>query len=181
MRKLAAIFFLLILLFNTAGYRWYFAYLEKRATAELETRIDAGMYEEEQLVEIRIPLNMPYYSDREYEAVYGETEWEGQHYRYVKRKVTNNILYLLCLPHNDKDKLVNAGHDYAKQVNDLPSKHADAPAIKLLFSEYICQARNSIDLHALNNTLNFYQFNTRLKFQHHPDAPYQPPRAARFA
>jgi hypothetical protein len=86
------------MVFNLAGYRWLFSAIEKNATANLEQKISAGKYSDEQLVEIRIPLNMPYYSDKDYEAVYGETDFNGEHYQYVKRKVSANTLYLLCLP-----------------------------------------------------------------------------------
>ena len=87
LRKFSAILLMGILLFNLAGYRWLFYIVEQKATATLEESISAGTYSDDQLVEIKIPLNMPYYSDMDYQVVYGETEWNGRHYRYVKRKV----------------------------------------------------------------------------------------------
>jgi hypothetical protein len=72
-KKLAAICLLALLLFNVAGYRVLFSLLEQKATTRLENKIDAGNYSESQLVEIKIPLSMPYYSDKDYESVYGET------------------------------------------------------------------------------------------------------------
>jgi hypothetical protein len=94
------------MVFNLLGYRWLFSVIEKNATANLEQKIAAGKYSDEQLVEISIPLNMPYYSDKDYENVYGETDWNGEHYRYVKRKVSGNTLYLLCLPNKEKQALL---------------------------------------------------------------------------
>ena len=141
MKKLAAILLLALLLFNIAGYRILFNILEQKATARLENKIDAGSYSEEQLVEVQIPLSMPYYTDKDYESVYGETDWNGKHYRYVKRKITNNTLYLLCLPHEEKNAIVTAKNEMTKSTNDLstdnPTQKQTPSVIKLLISDYI--------------------------------------------
>jgi hypothetical protein len=108
------------MVFNLLGYRWLFSVIEKNATANLEQKIAAGKYSDEQLVEISIPLNMPYYSDKDYENVYGETDWNGEHYRYVKRKVSGNTLYLLCLPNKEKTSIVKVKNEFTKAVNDIP-------------------------------------------------------------
>ena len=128
------------MVFNLAGYRWLFTTIENKATADLEQKISAGNYNEDQLVEIRIPLNMPYYSDKEYESVYGETDFNGEHYRYVKRKVSGNILYLLCLPNTEKTDIAKVKNEFTKAVNDIPSDTQGSQQkdnlIKLLTSEF---------------------------------------------
>jgi len=48
------------MVFNLVGYRWLFSAIENKATANLEQKISSGEYSDDQLVEIRIPLNMPY-------------------------------------------------------------------------------------------------------------------------
>jgi hypothetical protein len=137
-KKLAAICLLALLLFNTAGYRVLFNILEQKATARLENKIDAGNYSEEQLVEVKIPLSMPYYSDKDYESVYGETDWNGQHYRYVKRKITDNTLYLLCLPNEEKNIIVNTKNEMTKAANDVssntPAQQKQVPSLVKLIS-----------------------------------------------
>jgi len=139
LKKIAAILLLGVMLFNLAGYRWLFSAIENKATAQLEQKISAGEYTDDQLVEIRIPLNMPYYSDKDYENVYGETDFNGEHYRYVKRKVSGNTLYLLCLPNKEKTNLVKAKNEFAKAVNDIPSNDGSqqkTSLIKLLTTEF---------------------------------------------
>lgn len=139
LKKIAAILLLGVMLFNLAGYRWLFSAIENKATAQLEQKISAGQYTDDQLVEIRIPLNMPYYSDKDYENVYGETDFNGEHYRYVKRKVSGNTLYLLCLPNKEKTNLVKAKNEFAKAVNDIPSNDGSqqkTSLIKLLTAEF---------------------------------------------
>ena len=128
------------MVFNLAGYRWLFSAIENQATANLEQKISAGQYTDDQLVEIRIPLNMPYYSDKEYENVYGETDFNGEHYRYVKRKVSNNTLYLLCIPNKEKTSIARVKNEFTKAVNDIPTNNQGSQPenklIKLLTTEF---------------------------------------------
>lgn len=139
LKKIAAILLLALMVFNLAGYRWLFSAIETKATAQLEQKISAKQFTDDQLVEIRIPLNMPYYSDKEYEDVYGETDFNGQHYRYVKRKVSGNTLYLMCIPNKEKTSIVKAKNDFANAVNDTPSNdrtQQKSSLIKLLTAEF---------------------------------------------
>lgn len=106
-------------MFNIVGYRMVFSYLEKKATKELDLQIDKNNFDETTLVEIKIPLNMPYFSDKEYEVAYGETEINGRLYQYVKRKVSNNTLYLLCLPNNEKTSIIASRNSLEKNSNDI--------------------------------------------------------------
>jgi len=47
-------------------------------------------------------------------------EFNGTHYNYVKRKISNDTLYILCQPNYSKTKLVNEKTNYAGAVNDSP-------------------------------------------------------------
>jgi hypothetical protein len=148
LKKTAAIFLGLVLLFNIIGYRLIFSVMENNSTARLEKKIDAGDYSDAQLLEIRIPLKVPYISDSRYETCYGETEFEGQHYRYVKRKVTSDTLYLLCISHQEKDHIVAARTGFMKAVNDVgqnngPEKSSQPSYVKMMLSEFI-QEQNVI-------------------------------------
>jgi hypothetical protein len=109
------------MLLNVVGHHIIYYFLEKKATSQLEKVIDTGNFDESTLIEIKIPLNMPYYSDMGYEVAYGETEINGKKYRFVKRKISGNTLYLLCLPHHDKDKLIAA-----KRLLDCGGNKSDA-------------------------------------------------------
>ena len=181
MKKIAAILLLSLFVFNLAGYRWLFTSIENRATASLEQKISSGTYSEDQLVEIQIPLNMPYYSDKEYENVYGETDWNGEHYRYVKRKVSGNTLYLLCLPNKEKTSIAKVKNEFTKAVNDVPSDKQGSQQktnlIKLLTSEF----KISESLISENNfsslSLQFISRNTAVTNLFTPLTDAQPPEA----
>ena len=169
------------MVFNLAGYRWLFSAIEKNATANLEQKISAGKYSEEQLVEIRIPLNMPYYSDKDYEEVYGETDFNGEHYQYVKRKVSNNTLHLLCLPNKEKTSLVKVKNEFTKAVNDIPGNKEGSQQksglTKLLTTEFRVN-ETAFDINNFSiSSLSFVTRNADAKDLFIPLTDAQPPEA----
>lgn len=181
LKKIAAILLLSLMVFNLAGYRWIFSAIEKNATAALEKKIDARKYTESQLVEIRIPLNMPYYSDKDYEEVYGEADFNGEHYRYVKRKVSDNTLYLLCLPNKEKTGIVKVKNEFTKAVNDIPGNNQGSQQksnfIKLLTSEFqVHQTTVNLTNYTVNS-LSFISKNAEAKDLFIPLTDAQPPEA----
>jgi hypothetical protein len=180
LKKIAAILLLFVMLFNLIGYRWLFSALENKATAKLEQKISVGDYNEKQLVEIKIPLNMPYYSDKEYENVYGETDWNGNHYRYVKRKVSGNTLYLLCLPNEIKNSIEKAKDEYTKAVNDVPSNKQGSQQknlIKLLTAEFRINNAAVYENDLSTISLSYFIKNSEIKNLFSPLTDAQPPEA----
>ena len=169
------------MVFNLAGYRWLFSAIEKNATANLEQKISAGKYSDEQLVEIRIPLNMPYYSDMDYEEVYGETDWNGEHYQYVKRKVSNNTLYLLCLPNKEKTSIVKVKNEFTKAVNDIPGNNEGSQKKSGLVKYLTTEFRVNETAFDINNfsisSLSFVSRNADAKDLFAPLTDAQPPEA----
>jgi hypothetical protein len=119
-----------------------FTYLEDKAKAALTASIETKSFDENNLVEIKTELNMPYVSDKEYETAYGETVIKGVHYQYVKRKIENNVLYLMCLPNEEKIVLAETKRNVEKnnvEAGNNTSKHK-SPVQKILKStqtEYI--------------------------------------------
>ena len=181
LKKIAAILLLSLMVFNLAGYRWLFSAIEKKATANLEQKISAGNYSDEQLVEIRIPLNMPYYTDKDYENVYGETDLNGEHYRYVKRKVSGNTLYLMCLPNKEKTSIASVKNEFTKAVNDIPGNKPGSQQknnfIKLLTSEFQVNETAVDDNIFLIASLSYFSRNTEAKNLFTPLTEAQPPEA----
>jgi hypothetical protein len=180
LKRIAAILLLALMVFNLAGYRWLFSAIENKATAKLEQKISAGKYNDEQLVEIRIPLNMPYYTDKDYESVYGETDFNGEHYRYVKRKVSGNTLYLLCLPNKEKNDIAKVKNEFTKAVNDIPANKQGSQQknfIKLLTSEFQVNETAVHENIFLIASLSYFSRNTEAKNLFTPLTEAQPPEA----
>lgn len=157
--------------------------MERKADLALETKIDNSDYDETNLIEIRVPLNAPYVSGNstEFERFDGEVELEGVHYKYVKRKIINGELILLCLPNENKTRFQNSRVDFFKLVNDLnqsQNKSKDnSSSFKSFVTEYK-QENNSWTINSLpninlkpevaNNSILAAGFNT---------IPEQPPKA----
>jgi hypothetical protein len=118
-----------LLLFNWLGYRLVLNYFQQQSDLQLETRIDAHNYDESLLVEIRIPLNMPYQARwTEFERHYGEIELDGKHYSYVKRKVEAGVLVLKCIANPEKDLIKNAGQELLEASNGVDQDKGATPS-----------------------------------------------------
>jgi hypothetical protein len=141
LKRLLAILFLLLLLFNTVGYRLYFYYAQQKADKALMASLDEGTYDHKDLMVIKVPLSLPYQSDwEEFERVDGEIDIDGETYRYVQRKVVNGTLVLLCLPDHHRTKLENAKDEFFKLVNNMQSQapaKSTTPAGKIHFSNIL--------------------------------------------
>lgn len=95
-------------------------YLQHRADRQLLNQLDHNIYDETQLVEIKIPMNLPYQPNWEgYQRFDGELEFGGILYQYVKRKVSNDTLYLLCIPNTKKMHLETAKNELFKLTIDF--------------------------------------------------------------
>lgn len=122
MRRLTAILFLSVFGFNLAGYQLVIGYLQQQQDTRLVAQLDQMEYSHEQLISIKTPLTLPYYSNSEaYERVDGTIEMEGIEYRYVKRRVFNDSLELLCIPNWGKEQLQSAKLEFFKLSNDWTS------------------------------------------------------------
>jgi hypothetical protein len=120
LKRIAAIVLLALFAFNLFGYKLLMNLLELRASVSLQQKLDRDQYDNSNLVEIKVPVNLPYLSNwSTFEKYQGETEINGVHYKYVKRKLVNDTLILLCIPNETKNELRTAQSDYFKQVNDL--------------------------------------------------------------
>lgn len=111
---------LTILLFNWVGYRLVTGILQQHADAQLQAVVESNRFSDGELVEIRVPLNLPYQTDwKEFQAYEGSVRVDGVDYRYVKRKVEKGELVLLCLPNHSKTHLATARDQFFMLVNDL--------------------------------------------------------------
>ena len=120
MKKFTAIFFLLLFAFNWFGYRLVYEYLQQKSNENLEALFDQNLYNESELIELKIAINLPYQTNRTaFERCDGEIEVDGMIYKYVKRKLVNDTLYLMCFKNTDKMSLEKAKNKIYKLTNDL--------------------------------------------------------------
>ena len=142
--------------------------------------LDENQYNENDLVQIKLPLNIPYTTDwKDYERCDGNVVLNGIHYNYVKRKVSNDTMYLYCIPNRQKTELNHTKNEYAKQSADIPSGKKAENAVKKNgssseYNVYLSQYNFSKDFNLSIRTHLTNNNQTATGFIQHP---VQPPDA----
>jgi hypothetical protein len=150
-KRLSAILFLAILLFNFYGYRLMLQYMQDRQASLLEAQLDRQQYSEDELISIKTPLHLPYYSSSpDFERAYGSIEVDGITYEYVKRRVHQDTLELLCLPNHGKMQLQSAEREFFKLSLDATAAQNGKKPVTLKISlPDFCQDLPAFSLDAL--------------------------------
>ena len=137
LKKLIAILLLASHLFNLGGYSLVFHYFIRQSDRQFAVLLDQHQYAEAELLQISIPLHLPYMQgSSHFERVDGSIEHNGTHYNYVKRRVYNDTLYIMCIPNHQKTQLAKEKSTYAGEVNDFAAnkKQKESTAKKACFS-----------------------------------------------
>ena len=146
--------------------------MQTKSDYQVTAKIDDNNYDESKLIEIKIPLKLPYSTEwKHFERFDGEIKVNNVYYKYVKRKVIVDSLVLLCLPDPVKSQYESAREKVYSLVNGLKhpaNKKANASILKGANSEYLTPA----DLSALHPSISLDQayhiFNTHpITFYNH--------------
>ena len=120
-----------------------FFYEQQQSDVRLEKSLDKDLYNEADLLTLKVPLSLPYLSaNTQFERVDGEIKVRGKIYKYVKRRILEGQLVLLCLPDYNKMKLQSEANDSYKNENNLPasaskkSQDSKSASYKNILSEY---------------------------------------------
>lgn len=182
MRKLTAISLMLLFFFNLFGYKALLQYWEMQSNTNMETQLALQQYNEEDLVTVKIPINLPYHTNwEEFESYDGEIDIDGVHYKYVKRRIFNDSLVLLCLPNTEKTRLSTARDELFSLVNDLQkdaanthSSHAGT-SFQFAGGDYICQENEEWKGATESIEVVYYSPATEPLRSVATESPWQPP------
>ena len=124
------------------------AHLEDKADEKMEQQIDDDKYETSQLISIKVSLaNLPYYTNTsDYTRQDGRIEISGVMYNYVKARIYNDSLEVLCIPNTEATTLLTAKDDFFRLSNDLQKQgKKPAPIAKAFkfFSPGNCPNKNA--------------------------------------
>ncbi len=120
MKKITALFLIISFLFNLFGYRLVIEYMQYKSDYQLEASLNNNLYDNSQLVELKVPLQIPYLmSWSAYQRYDGEIEIGGKIYKYVERKIANDTLYLKCISNDKKMHLEIIKNNYFNATNDI--------------------------------------------------------------
>ena len=96
--------------------------MQNTSEAYLEKQVDKNNFDQQELISIKTKLDLPYYtSSSQYERAYGSINIDGVNYQYVKRRVYNDTLEVLCLPNHTKTKLQSVKNELTKELADEQS------------------------------------------------------------
>ena len=120
MKKISAILLTALLLFNWVGYRLLAYYLREQSCIQLESQLDNNDYDPSRLISIKIPAShLAYYSNSvQYERTDGKIAIGSIQYKFVKRRLFNDTLELICIPDQKSMKLERDVDEFFKLVND---------------------------------------------------------------
>lgn len=123
------------------AYRLVITSLENKADHQLEATIDKNEYNDADLIEIRVAMNMPYQQRfTEFERHYGEVNINGKVYTYVKRKIEGDVLILKCIANSSKQELKKSSDDLAKsnsgQDQDNNGKKSTHSVVKTFSGDF---------------------------------------------
>ncbi len=121
MKKLAAISLLVLFLFNLTGYKLLTEYLENKADRQMQAKLDASDYDEDDLVTIKVASNLPpyTYNSGDFQNINGTINVNGINYNYVKLRYYNDTMELKCIANQEKTGIMNARDEFSKLANDF--------------------------------------------------------------
>lgn len=117
----------MVFLFNVGGYYIVFWGLRLETDQQLSARLDAGLYDPDATIELRIPVTLPYpiYTEG-FKRVDGRFEHNGEFFKLVKHKFQNDTLYIVCIRDGETRELVNTMTDYVRLTQAFPASHEKA-------------------------------------------------------
>jgi|GEM_PF-265365 len=185
MRKLVAIFMLAVFTFNIAGYQLVYNYLSHKSDKTLELALDADNYSDEDLLVFKQPTHLPYYNNSsEFKRIDGEVMIDGVRYKYVKCRVYNGNLEMLCIPNKAKMQIEQSKNDYAKGANDFQQgspekKDGSQKTYQKSISEYEEQSLITIDCGSHLISTSYVLVQSVFEENHYFTTVEQPPDAAK--
>ena len=168
---------------NGIGYKFIANYFEHKAASELQVLLDQNKYKDSDLISFKLPLHLPYIIDsKEFEATEGNIDINGISYQYVKKRVYNDTLEILCIPNYTISSIRNTKDDFAKQLNaiatnDHAKKSSNNPLLKISSSDYTQEHHFNIYTFISTSKLKhdtFYTMFSSFDYLHGLD---QPPEA----
>ncbi|HEU0064936.1 MAG TPA: hypothetical protein VFQ58_07890 [Flavisolibacter sp.] len=181
LKRLAAILFTSVVLFNLYGYQLFIDFFQNKQESQLQASLDNEEYNDQDLVYIKLPVNLPYYSNTtNYEKINGTVTVKGVEYKYVKRRVFNDSIELACIINTDKQQFQSARNEFMKLGSDWLNTHTSKKSttnIKVVTLDF-CNKINSFSIESISYLHNNYsKLNSIIPKWNYPDTQEQPPDA----
>jgi len=113
-KRILSIALVVLFLFNVIGYYGIYVAMLRQARITLNEKIDNDQYKDDQTVTIKIPMPLPYPVQDEFQRVQGDFEHQGEFYKLVKQKYSNDTLYVVCIKSAEEKKAFKVFSDLVK-------------------------------------------------------------------
>ena len=183
LKKLITISLLVLFCLNIFGYRFVAQYYATKSTTALQVILDQNKYKESELVSFKIPLNQPYIINTEgYESAEGNIDYDGVNYQFVKKRIYNDSLEVVCIPNSVKTKIENNKADFTKQLNDLANntgskKSSGSQQLKSAISDFTLEHHFDLYTMVANSKLKHDAFYCNYASFEYLQSIAQPPEA----
>lgn len=158
--------------------------MQQKSDRQMEAIMDKKSIKESDLFEIKIPLHLPYQTSwANYERFDGEVKSNGTIYKYVKRKLIDDTLHLMCVKNTKKMEYENAKSDFYKNTNDISSKNNSQKSASILFKKLLIDSDNFSFALTIASQMallkkNYFSFTDSNTSDAHLLSPKQPPDSA---
>lgn len=179
MRKLVAIYLIITLLYNFAGPLIIRQYLAYRTEKHFNEQTSKGLYYLGDLTEVVIPVELPGIADWvDYEDISGQIQFQNNRYNYVKMKLTQHAMYLLCVPNYEETRLNSQNIISAKKVKEVPVPKKDhTPTFKVtLLGEFQLAAQDFCFIAPIKSNKAPLGRSVESLFKNDLDVPDRPPQ-----
>jgi hypothetical protein len=160
---------LFLLMLNALGYYPVYLAMQWKAQSEMKSRLDAHVFEEDELFTIKIPINLPYWTETRQapERIDGQIEYKGDFYKLYKQEVIADTLVVLAVKDHSEKALFSALTEWVKiTVTGLPGTSEKAVGqVSHLIKEYFANQHKTY----------FYLYNWVAEKATLPDAAFTLP------
>jgi hypothetical protein len=123
------------------GYYGVFLGLQYKNDKDMIQKLDAEEYSDSETVTIKIPISIPYAAESEgFQRVDGKFEHNGEFYRLVKQKLSQDTLYVVCVKDYEDKRIDDAITNFVKTFTDKPSDHSNSKIVVSFIKDYIPQS-----------------------------------------
>lgn len=152
MKRVLILGTLFLLMLNALGYYPVYLAMQWKAQTEMKVRLDAHVFEEDELFTIKIPINLPYWTETRQapERIDGQIEYNGDFYKLYKQEVIADTLVVLAVKDHTEKALFSALTEWVKiTVTGLPgtSEKAAGQVSHLIKDYFASQPRTYLYLY----------------------------------
>ncbi len=157
LKRAISLLLLSLFLYNMVGYYTLFFIQQVNIKQDITQTIEQGNISEEDLIVFSIPITLPYQSERDFERIEGDFEYEGKQYEMVKKRLKNDTLYVYCLNNVAQERLkAKLSKHTAAHVGDPAGSNTSKSAekiIKQIIKDYLSQPADIFSAHLQNSAL----------------------------